>query len=854
MKVDDWQQIEELFHAALNYTAEDRAGYLAQACAGDEVLRREIESLIRAFEKEQSFMEQPALSLGMKVLSEAMAGTLVGKTFGQYKIVSLLGQGGMGEVYLAEDHKLDRKVALKFFANKFMDDEWGRRLLTKEARAVAMLDHPNISAVYGIEEIEGYSFIVMQYIEGETLSSLLRRELIAIKRLLDVSEQLVSALSAAHAQGIIHRDIKPQNIVVAKDGQVKVLDFGLAKIIQQTQDRSGTVEEQSQFSQAGVIAGTVAYMSPEQLRAEELDYRSDIFSVGILLYELISGKNPYAHETTAETISAILTEHPSPLARATTKIPRELDRIVHKCLEKNKERRYNSANELLSELRGLQNTSRRRIHPGLRGVAAIALLIFLMVGLISTYLHLTQTHTVAILPLINEIDDPSSEYLGYGLTESLVDQLSRLPKLRVKAVSFVPDYGGDRNALQKIGRELKVEAVLVERVQRRGESSVLQVNLMKTEDGSTLWAEEYDLQKVEISTLQRKISEQVASTLQLWVSSDEKKLLARSSTENPEAFKLYLWGRHYWDKRDKENIQKAIDYFQQATDQDPSFALAWAGLADSYALLPTVAYGSVPTEEAMPKAVAAARKALEIDGTLCEAHISLGVVLFRYYWKWQEAEQEFKKAIELNPGNASAHYWYANLLGVTGRFNEAIAESKTAKEIDPFSLLVITNLGRAYYRAHEYDKASEYLKRVLEENPKNSSAAYVLGYVYIQKEMYGEAIETLEKLSTTRKWLAAAPLGYAYAKAGRKADALKILADMEEQSKKEDPKEEKVPSQERAIVYIGLDDKDQAFLWLKKSYEERFASIISLTSDPIFNSLRSDSRFADLTRKVNLTP
>jgi eukaryotic-like serine/threonine-protein kinase len=849
MKTEDWQQIEDVFHAALNVEAEHRSAYLATACGGDESLRLEVESLLKAFETEESFMEQPAMSLGMKILSEGAVEELTGKTVGSYKILRQLGRGGMGEVYLAEDAKLNRKVALKFFSSHHTDNVWMRRQLTKEARAVASLEHPNICAVYGIEQADGYDFIVMQYIEGQTLDALMAGGPLELERILELSHQIVSALAAAHSHGIIHRDIKPPNIMVTADGQIKVLDFGLAKVVQQQQNMERAGEDQSQLSQTGVRAGTVAYMSPEQLRTEELDFRSDIFSVGITLYELISGKNPYKHKSEAETISATLTGSPSPLAHPATRIPPTLNAIVRKCLEKEKEQRYQSASELLSALNTFRSTSRRRFYFSRRAaaVAALVLLLLLSIGLLYAYLHSTRVQTMAVLPLINESPDPNAQYLSTGLTVSLVNQLSRLSSLRVKAPSFPSGFQAESMGLRKLGRLLNVDTLLVRKIKQSGESLVLQVQLVNTADGLSLWQQEYTAPLTKMATIQNEFFEKIISILHLTVSGDERKLAAKGRTDNLKAFELYLQGRHYWSKRNKENIQKAIDYFKQATDEDPLYALAWAGLADAYTVLPTVAYGSMTTKDAMSKAKAAARQALEIDETLCEAHISMGVIKLKSDWNWPEAEREFKRAIELNPENASAHFWYAELLTVTNHLPEAIAESKAAREIDPLSPLVNMNMGRSLYRARDYDRAIEDLKRTLAEDANNVSALYVLGYAYQQKGMSKEAIEIFEGIYAKDKMMGAAPLGYAYAKAGRRAEALEILDEIEEQSKKEH-----VPAQERAIIYIGLDDKDQAFSWLEKSFEEHFAPLIYLTSDPVFDSLRSDPRFAELTRRVNL--
>lgn len=869
MKVKDWQQLEDLFHSALSMTAGQRTDYLAAACAGDESLRAEVESLLRAFEGGRGLLEQPAFSLGMKVLSDdAEAGALEGGAIGPYRIVRLLGRGGMGEVYLAEDDRLGRRVALKFFTSGVLGGDIAREQLAKEARSAARLDHPNICAVHDLEEIDGHNFIVMQYVEGETLDSLLSGEALGPTRAFRLAEQVVAALAAAHAQGVIHRDVKPQNVMVTADGQVKVLDFGLAKVVEQMQE--GAPTGQSRLSNAGLIVGTVPYMSPEQLRGESLDFRTDVFSAGVLLYELFSGTNPYKRGSEAETISAILTSPMPRLSQSEPKVPRELDALLRRCTEKEKARRYASAREMLAALTKLREKPAHRLTPG---VAATFLALALLAAVLSTaYLrnarvaapaNVLQTEAnaavageagapvvkdlaLAVLPLFSEDGNPEAESLASGLTASLVSQLSRLSRLRVKAPSSIPalrDVG--RNA-HKVGRDLNADAVLVGRIKGSRRGMTLRASLLRTRDGVTIWEGEYLLQGDGVPRLHKELAEKVVQTLHTPVSESDRILLTKHQTESAEAYRLYLRGRHFWYKRDKENISKAIDYFKQATEADPLFALAWTGLADSYAQLPTVAYGSVPTGEAMPMARAAARKALEIDSDLCEAHVSLGVVKLRYEWDWQGAEREFTRAIELNPENASAHFWYASLLNVTGRPTEALAESERAKEIDPFSPLVIMNLGRAYYRARDYDRAIDYLEKAVAEDPKNSSALYVLGYVYLAKRMHEEARKVFEKIFSTNKWLAAAPLGHTYGRLGMRAEALKILKEMD---RKKD-----IPAQERAIVYIGLGDNDRAFAWLEDAYRERFGSLVSLTCDPIFEGLRPDPRFAALAAKMNLTP
>ena len=861
MEPEQWQRVEQLFHATLQLETADRSGYLLLECSGDEALREQVESLIAASENNPAFIDTPAFSLGMRVLIRESNHSMVGKSVGPYKIVSALGKGGMGEVYLAEDTKLDRKVALKFLSPEFVGDNWAKRQLTKEAKAVAQLDHPNICQVYGMEEDQGHSFIVMQYVEGETLSDLIRAKRPGSIQVLALAKQIVSALAKAHAHGIIHRDIKPKNIMVTPSGQVKVLDFGLAKTIHQ-KTLDGGDDSVSHLSQNGLVPGTVAYMSPEQLRGEKLDYRSDVFSVGTLLYELICGKHPYHQGNNAELISAILTLEPRPLGQTTAEFPKGLNHVVTRCLKKERENRYQSVNEVLLDLESLQNGI--SVSPTvpttliLRAAALLAVLILLVAGAAFVYSRMNRNvKTLAVLPIVCDGLDPGTRCLGPELTDSLISRLSQRADLRIKKSEVVPAlYGPQAVSPQKIGQALNVDVILFGRIVPRGNSLLLQTRLENVKNGARISEDEYLLESTDTLPLQDEVSLRVSLYLQLAPGDDAKKtvaLVAARQHRDPEAFELYLRGRSYWNKRDRVNIQKAIDLFRQAIDRDPVFGQAYARLADCYVVMNSVAYSSMSAKEAMTRAESAARQALEIDDMLPEAHTSLGVVQLRYHWNWAEAEKELKRAIEIDPRYAPAHYWYSHLLAVTGRKDEAIAQSEMARDLDPFSPLVLMNLARTYYRVRDYDRAIELLEKTRDEHPDNSSIPYVLGYVYFQKGMYQEAIKIFEEIATRNdgrdKWLAAAPLGYGYAKAGRRADALRILAEIEEQSKKE-----LIPAQERAVIYMGLNDKDQAFQWLDKSYDEHFASIIYLTTDPMFDSLRSDPRFVELARKLKLPP
>jgi serine/threonine-protein kinase len=852
MGVKDWQRIENMFHAALSLDAEARAAYLDRACMGDEALRSEVASLLAAFKGRESFMEEPAFDLGMKVLSSDTIESLAGELIGPYKILSQLGKGGMGEVYLAEDTRLNRLVALKFLADKFVDNSLARRQLVKEAQAVAMLEHPNICAVYGFEETAGHNFIVMQYVEGQTLDTLLRGQRLDSARALSFAEQIVSALAEAHAHGIIHRDIKPQNIVVTTDGRVKVLDFGLAKSVERK--RSGTADDSSHISQSGLVVGTVSYMSPEQLRAERLDFRSDIFSLGTVLYEIVSGKKPFQRNSHAEVISAILTSQPAPLARPDGKVSPALSRIIFKCLEKDMEHRYQSASELLYELSCLQEGGvpprQRWLHLGRRTVAALLLGVLLAVALLLVVrLRPAKVRTLAVLPIINTLAAPEMEAQDDGLTEDLINKLSHLSTLRVKSFTAVSGYKGQQVDPLEVGRGLHVDSVLVGTVSRQGDSLVLQMSLLDTSDGTQLWGEKYNMRPDQILDLQEKVSEDVASTLAPQVDEGERKLLAARQTQNHEALNEYYQGHKLWEKRTKDNIREIMAHYEKAIELDASYAKPYAGLADCYMQLNTPAFGSMPADDVLKKAGYWARMAVELDDTLPEAHTSLGVLNFRFAWKLTEAEKEFKRAIALNPDGAWPHYWYSQLLSVMGHPDDAIAQSRLANDLAPFSPAAKVGVCRSLYFARQYDSAADCSGKLIAEDQNDMIAPYILSYTYLKRGMYPDAITILERLYAKDKSLAAAPLGFAYGKMGRADKAQGLLKDLQEMSRADYSL-----SQERAIIYIGLGDNDKAFDWLERSYAEHFTTLIFLTTEPIYEDLRPDPRFADLVRRLNLTP
>jgi TolB-like protein/tRNA A-37 threonylcarbamoyl transferase component Bud32 len=855
MEAEEWERIESLFHEARALAPEARAVYLDGACAGAAALRAEVESLLAACHGREHFMEEPAFDLGLKVLAAAPPDSLAGRLIGPYKILKQLGRGGMGEVYLAEDARLGRRVALKFLSARLVDDNWARRQLTKEAQAIAILDHPNICAVHGVEEAEGYSFIVMQYVEGDTLADLIRKRPPDISRAVAFAAQIAGAVAEAHAHGIIHRDIKPQNIVVTPTGQVKVLDFGLAKSVRLKHEAGPVTDDTSQFSKSGLLVGTVSYMSPEQLCAEKLDFRSDIFSLGAVFYEMVGGRKPFARDSHAEVISAILTSTPPPLAREGGGVPPELSRIILKCLEKNKEQRYQSVSELSYELGRLQegNVPARPWAPRLgRRAGAVALLLALLSALLLFVFRPrpAPARTLAVLPIVNASAAPELEPLSQELTEELINKLSRLSALRVKAFTSVSGYRDRQADPLEVGRRLNVDAVVSGAVSRQADGSMeLRLGLLDTSDGAQLWGETYSLRLEQVFDVQERVSEAVAARLAPEANEGERRLMAAWPTRSHEALNEYYQGHNLWEVRTKENINEIKAHYERAIQLDASYAKPYAGLADYYMQLNTPAFGNMPAEEVLKKARYMALKAVELDDDLPEAHTSLGVVKFRFEWNLSEAETEFGRAIALNPSYAWPHYWYSQLLSVTGRADEAIAQSRLASDLAPFSPAAKLGVCRALYFARQYDAAADCSNQVLAGDPDNVIAQYILSYTYLKRGMYPDAVKVLEKLYAKDKSLAAAPLGFAYGKSGDVGKALELLKNVEELSKPDYSL-----SQERAIIYTGLGDRDDAFAWLERSYAEHFTTLIFLTTDPIYEDLRSDPRFAALARRLNLTP
>jgi len=851
-----WQHLKALLHSALERKPDERAAFLAEACGDDEALREDLQSLLVHEEQASSFIEQPAFGVMAETLTNEQATTMLGRTLGRYRIIAALGSGGMGEVYVAEDTQLGRKIALKTLPAHFtMDDERVRRF-QQEARAASALNHPNIITIYEIGQIDSRHFIVTEFIEGETLRQHMAKTQMVISEALDVAAQVASALATAHQAGIVHRDIKPENIMLRADGIAKVLDFGLVKL---TERKNVTPDSPALFETAqGMVMGTAHYMSPEQARGLRVDARTDIWSLGIVLFEMVGGRVPFEGATSSDVIASILDREPTTLARYSPEAPTELEWIVKKALRKDREERYQTAKELLSDLKSLKHRLEfeqeleRSMDTGPQSADLAQ-----GPGFVSSKDNRAQrqsqgaqSHKVidslAILPLVNNCADPNMEYLSDGITESIISSLSQLTQLRVMAWSTVSRYKGKEVDPRELGRDLGVQAVLTGRVVQPGERLVIKTELVNAMDGSHLWGESYSCEPSDILGIEAEISRAISEKLLVRLTTEERKQLTKRYPDNVEAYHAYLRGRYFWNKRSEEGLKKGIEHFQQAIDEDPGYAAAYAGMSDCYTIL-VVRYG-LASEEGIPKAKAAAMKALEIDDTLAEAHTSLAHSLL-HNWEWEKAEREFKRAVELNPNDANAHNFYAEYLRAMGRVEQAISAQKRAQELDPLSLNFST--GAALYFARRYDQAIDQCQKTLEMDRNFFLAHYTLGQAYEQKGMFDEAIRALQRaveLSPDNIEMLAG-LGRVLAVAGRRKEARRIVDQLEAGMEHRHSWQYDI-----ALIYAGLGEDDQAFECLEKGYEWRDGMMIHLNVEPRFDSLRSDPRFQDLVRKMGLPP
>jgi eukaryotic-like serine/threonine-protein kinase len=880
MQLERWKQIEALFQAAVVLAASERVAYLTQACQGDETLRREVEALLAA---DQGATED-TLAMPGQIAAEMFAKEQylqTGQFINHYRIVSPLGAGGMGVVYLAEDTRLKRKVALKVLPAQFMQQSERIRRFEQEAQAASALNHPNILTIYEIGTVGATHFITTEFIEGQTLRARLQDNDDPLSTKLNLALQIASALVAAHEAGIIHRDIKPENVMVRPDGLVKVLDFGLAKL---TEQHAKDPTAPHLTTDSGMVMGTASYMSPEQARGEKVDARTDIFSFGIMLYEMIAGRMPFAGSTVYETIAAILSQEPPPLSEA----PNELQDIVTKALQKERTQRYQTIKEMQTELENLRDKVKLEaklrsgpkviaptIHSPVEDTQQInaqathssgaiilgeikrhkrAVYVFLLVLVAAatglglywrTQLTEAPIDSIAVLPFANQNNDPQTEYLADGIPESLINSLSQLPHLKVMSRNSAFRFKEREADAQEVGRKLGVRAVLTGRIAQRGDNLIISLDLVDARDNRQIWGQQYNRRLADVFAVQEEIAHAISEKLRLKLTGNEQQQLIKRPTENLKAYQHYLQGLSYAHRRTREDLLTAIRYYDKAIEEDRNYALAYVGLAEAYGVLG--ARGYILPGEGRRKMEEAAHKAITLDNNLAEAHAALGQTYFQFApYNLPLAERESRHAIELSPNSALGHQNLSYSLVRQGRLDECLEAMLKARELDPLSSTVARSIAIIHYFKRDDRQALEFLRQANELGPAFSSLSEV--GIYIQNRLFDEALTELERAKRERKNdpILIFSTGMVYAAQGKRAEALQIIKELEELSGASLSQAQWI-----ARIYAALNEKELALTWLERGLAADAIGTL-LKADPVWDALRNDPRFGDLLQRMGI--
>jgi serine/threonine protein kinase/Flp pilus assembly protein TadD len=828
----DWARVKAIFDVAAPLDADARAAHLADVCGGDDLLRQQVEGLLVSHDRAESFLETPAAALVQRPPER-----LIGRTVDTYRIVSRIGAGSMGEVFKAHDTKLDRPVALKLLSAEVASSADRLCRFHAEARAVSSLSHPNILVIHDFGDLDGRPFIVSEFVDGETLRQRLARGAVSVREAVGIAVQVANALAAAHARGIVHRDIKPENLMLRPDGYVKVLDFGLAKLLD-----SATTETvmSPAATQPGVLMGTPHYMSPEQAEGKAVDERSDLFALGVILYELAAGVRPFSGDTQLSVLSSILRDVPVPVRDRNPEVPPDLSRIVGRCLEKDRHRRYESANELRRDLDEVERVLRSGQQDVVSDLARDA------------YGRPAESpqgiDSLAVLPFANATGDPDAEYLSDGITESLINRLSQIPRLRVVPRSTTFRYKGRDVAPNKAGRELKVAALLTGKVLQRGDTLNVQAELVDVKREAQLWGQRFARRHSDILDVEDEIARQITDALRLKLTGEERERLARRYTEDTDAYLLYLKGRFHWSKRTGPDLKKSVGYFEQAIARDSSYALPFAGLSDAY-LVMVYFDGGVPID-LLSKAKTAARRALEIDRDLQEAHSALCLILPCLDSDWNAADDAFRSARRRQPPYWLAHTHYAMTLAARGRFDEALAEVRHGQDLEPLSLVAHHHVAWISLLARRYDDAIAACRSALELDPTFGVAYLWMGIGLEQKGQYDEAIASLEQAVRYLGGVSigAASAAHAYAMSGQTEEARRRLAELQRA-----PAERHVQPYGIALVCVALGATEEALGSLEQAHRDRAGWwVLWAKGDPRLDVLRDNPRFQDLLRRLGV--